>query len=145
MSKVSKIKHLAFPLIFLTAILFLRLGGKPLLSSQLSPGAPQVDPFYLRLFDEGMRAFNQGEYEEAAQSLKIAAFGLLDEPDFLGEAFVYLTLCAYKLKKPDQVEYYLKEISRFKLSDRIHRSKLPKEIKDLLAKIQAEFKNGVTG
>jgi len=132
-------------LILLPVIIFLTITGKPVLPIQLSPEAPQVDPFYLRLFDEGRQAFNQGNYEEAFQSLKIAAFGFLDEPDLLGEAFVYLTLCAYKLKNPDQVEYYLKETSRFKLKDRISSFSLPKEIKDLYAKIQAEFKDKVSG
>ena len=106
----------------------------------------QVDPFYLKQFEEGLQAFNLNEFEEAFQSFKIAAFGLLDEPDLLGEALVYLTLCAYNLKKPDQVEYYLKEISRFKLADRIPaNSRLPGKIKEQFARIQSQYKNGLTG
>ncbi|MGB9893786.1 MAG: hypothetical protein ACPLRA_05185 [Candidatus Saccharicenans sp.] len=105
----------------------------------------KVDPFYLKLFDEGLLAFNRGDFEEAFQNLKIAAFGLLDEPDLLGQAFVYLTVCAYNLKKEDQVEFYLKEIARFKLNNRISGSRLPKEIKEQFGKIQASFKNGLPG
>ncbi|MBC7362887.1 MAG: hypothetical protein H5U06_11525 [Candidatus Aminicenantes bacterium] len=105
----------------------------------------KVDPFYLKLFDEGKLAFNRGDFEEAFQNFKIAAFGFLDEPDLLGEAFVYLTVSAYNLKRYDQVEHYLKEISRFKLNNRISSSNLPKELKETFNKIQANFKNGLTG
>ncbi len=121
------------------------LAGNQLPAQQVAAGSSQVDPFYLRLFDDGLAAFNRGDFEEAFESLKIAAFGLLDEPDLLGEAFVYLTLSAYNLKKTEQVEYYLREISRFKLNNRIRSSRLPEKIKDQFARIQSSFKNGLTG
>ena len=145
MPKQRKVTGVRFVLILLPVLISLTIALESALPLQLSPERPQVDPFYLRLFDEGRQAFNQGDFEEAFQSLKIAAFGFLDEPDFLGETFVYLTLCAYNLKNPEQVEYYLKEMSRFKLNDRISGFRLPKEIKDLYAKIQAEFKDKVSG
>ncbi|MCX8161064.1 MAG: hypothetical protein N3G18_09075 [Candidatus Saccharicenans sp.] len=129
----------------LMSLLATILVGNALPNQQGSARSPQVDPFYLRLFDDGLAAFNRGDFEEAFENLKIAAFGLLDEPDLLGEAFVYLTLSAYNLKKTDQVEYYLREISRFKLNNRIRSSKLPEKIKDQFARVQSSFKNGLTG
>ncbi|HAR35561.1 MAG TPA: hypothetical protein DCR87_01390 [Acidobacteria bacterium] len=131
--------------LFLAVCLVVTLSGTTLQPQQISSRHQQVDPFYLKLFEEGLTAFNRGDFEEAFQNLKIAAFGFLDEPDLLGETFVYLTLSAYNLKKAEQVEYYLKEISRFKLSNRITGSRLPKEIKDQFARIQSSFKNGLTG
>ncbi len=130
--------------ILLISCLVLILSGSTW-QNQQTPVSPQVDPFYLRLFDEGLDAFNRGDFQEAFENLKIAAFGLLNEPDLLGEAFVYLTLSAYNLKKTDQVEYYLREISRFKLNNRIRSSKLPEKIKDQFARIQSSVKNGLNG
>lgn len=131
----------ALLMFFLASILF----GNAFPDGQATVRSPQVDPFYLRLFDDGLAAFNRNDFEEAFENLKIAAFGLLDEPDLLGEAFVYLTLSAYNLKKTDQVEYYLREISRFKLNNRIRSSRLPEKIKDQFARIQSSFKNGLPG
>lgn len=125
----------------LASILF----GDALPDQQSFVRPPQVDPFYLRLFEDGLAAFNRNDFQEAFENLKIAAFGLLDEPDLLGEAFVYLTLSAYNLNKTDQVEYYLREISRFKLNSRIRSSRLPEKIKDQFARIQSSFKNGLPG
>lgn len=132
--------------LILFAIIFLFFTGESsLLAQESQTRALKVDPFYLKVFEEAKLAFNRGEFEEAFQNIKIAAFGLLDEPDLLGEAFVYLTVSAYNLKRIDQVEHYLKEISRFKLNARISSSRLPKELKEQFDKIQSTFKNGVTG
>lgn len=117
----------------------------PLEAQQLPEISRKIDPFYLKLFEEGLDAFNQGNFEEAFESLKISSFGFLDEPDLLSEAFVYLTLSAYNLKKTDQVEYYLREMSRFKLNNRIPGSRLPKEVKEQFARVQSKFKNSLTG
>lgn len=138
-------RKLIFLSLLLTAFFIMLLAGTTHQSQQVSPPYQQVDPFYLKLYEEGLNAFNLGDFEEAFQNLKIAAFGFLDEPDLLGETFVYLTLSAYNLKNADQVEYYLKEISRFKLHNRIAKSRLPKEIKDQFARIQSSFKNGLIG
>ncbi len=131
--------------VLLMSLLASILVGITLAGQQATVSPPQVDPFYLRLFDDGLAAFNRNDFEEAFENLKIAAFGLMDEPDLLGEAFVYLTLSAYNLKKTDQVEYYLREISRFKLNNRIRSSRLPDKIKDQFARIQSSFKNSLTG
>lgn len=136
---------LFLPVLLMSCLVSISAGSTPLQGQQATVRPPQVDPFYLRLFDNGLSAFNRGEFEEAFQNLKIAAFGLLDEPDLLGEAFVYLTLSAYNLKKTDQVEHYLREISRFKLNNRIRDSRLPQKVKEQFAKIQSSFKNGLTG
>ncbi|MCR4395222.1 MAG: hypothetical protein NUW07_00635 [Candidatus Saccharicenans sp.] len=145
MAGLPRIRKLFPLLIFLTVCLVLTLSGTGPQLQPVSSHSPQVDPFYLKLFEDGLTAFNRGDFEEAFQNLKIAAFGFLDETDLLGETFVYLTLSAYNLKKTDQVQYYLKEISRFKLNNRITGSRLPKEIKDQFARIQSSFKNGLTG
>ncbi len=145
MTRALEFSRRTFPQILLMLFLASILVGEARPEQQATGRPPQVDPFYLRLFDDGLAAFNRNDFEEAFENLKIAAFGLLDEPDLLGEAYVYLTLSAYNLKKTDQVEYYLREISRFKLNSRIRSSRLPEKVKDQFAKIQSSFKNGLTG
>lgn len=145
MTRALEFSRRTFPQILLMLFLASILVGEARPEQQATGRPPQVDPFYLRLFDDGLAAFNRNDFEEAFENLKIAAFGLLDEPDLLGEAYVYLTLSAYNLKKTDQVEYYLREISRFKLNNRIRSSRLPEKVKDQFAKIQSSFKNGLTG
>lgn len=145
MSRALDVRRRMLPRLLLIFCLLSLLAGNLPSAGQTVVQSPRIDPFYLRLFDEGLSSFNRGDFEEAFENLKIAAFGLLDEPDLLGEAFVYLTLSAYNLKKTDQVEYYLREISRFKLNNRIRGSRLPEKIKDQFARIQSSFKNGLTG
>lgn len=145
MTRALEFSRQMLPRTLLMFFLVSFLVGNAFPDEQVTVRSQQVDPFYLRLFDDGLAAFNRNDFEEAFENLKIAAFGLLDEPDLLGEAFVYLTLSAYNLKKTDQVEYYLREISRFKLNNRIRSSRLPEKIKDQFARIQSSFKNGLTG
>lgn len=146
MIQVSRVKdRLNFCLVLL-AIIFLFIPAEMRLQAQqFQPTASNVDPFYLNLFEEAKLAFNKGRFEEAFQDFKIAAFGFLDEPDLLSEAFVYLTISAYNLQRIDQVEYYLKEISRFRLNTRITSSSLPEELKEQFNRIRSAFKNGVSG
>jgi len=135
-------KNFAFCFIFFMVLFFF---SQSLPARQKSPVKLKVDPFYLQLFEEGKQSFNHGDYENAFQSLKLAAFGFLDEPDLLGEALVYLTVTAYNLKRDDQVAYYLKEIMRFKLTNRISASPLPPDLKKKFEKIQADFKTTSNG
>jgi len=146
MTMVSRVKHrLDFcPSILAFLFLFI-LPGMSLQPQQSQPPTSRVDPFYLNLFEEAKQVFNRGEFDEAFQDFKLAAFGFLDEPDLLGEAFVYLTVSAYNLKRTDQVEHYLKEISRFKLTTRIADSSLPEGLKEQFNRIQSAFKNAVRG
>ncbi|MCP3958364.1 MAG: tetratricopeptide repeat protein [bacterium] len=51
-----------------------------------------ADPFYERLLREGTRAYDQGSYPVAVQSLRLACFGLLDEPVSLAAGLTYLAL-----------------------------------------------------
>ncbi|MCL4838034.1 MAG: hypothetical protein KJ058_08725, partial [Thermoanaerobaculia bacterium] len=45
--------------------------------------ARPVDPFYLDLLREGERALARGDARAAARDLRLACFGLLDEPPAL--------------------------------------------------------------
>jgi len=49
----------------------------------LSWAAPPIDPFYLDLLREGERAMARGDARQAARDLRLACFGMLDEPPAL--------------------------------------------------------------
>jgi tetratricopeptide (TPR) repeat protein len=64
-----------------------RLLRIPILGVLLAVGAalpaPGAHPHYERLLDRGTYALEQGAFDEAARHLRLACFGLLDEPETL--------------------------------------------------------------
>lgn len=54
--------------------------------------AEAADPFYLRLLRDGTDAYNRRDYTTAARQLRLACFGLLDEPELLADGLVRLSL-----------------------------------------------------
>jgi tetratricopeptide (TPR) repeat protein len=58
----------------------------------LAPPAQAADPFYEDMLRKGTDDYNRHEYEAAERSLRIATFGLLEEPQRLTEALVRLGL-----------------------------------------------------
>ena len=57
-----------------------------------SVAAQAADPFYMRLLRQGTDAFNRRDYQTAASQLRIACFGLLDEPQLLADGLTRLAL-----------------------------------------------------
>jgi tetratricopeptide (TPR) repeat protein len=59
-------------------------------------GAPAAraatDPFYLDLMRDGMQAYDRGDYATAAKQLRLACFGVLDEPERLAGCLTRLGL-----------------------------------------------------
>lgn len=56
------------------------------------PAAAAVDPFYLDRMRDGRHAFDRKEYAVAVRELRMACFGMLDEPKQLAECLVRLAL-----------------------------------------------------
>jgi tetratricopeptide (TPR) repeat protein len=57
------------------------------------PAASQeIDPFYTRLLDDGIRAAERGDHVRASEELRIAAFGLMEAPARLSRALTHLAL-----------------------------------------------------
>ena len=54
--------------------------------------AKAADPFYARLVEDGIRAFDRGDYPTAAKDLKLGCFGWLEEPNGLARCLVYLAV-----------------------------------------------------
>jgi hypothetical protein len=55
-------------------------------------------PFYGRLLSDGSRSLLGGDHQTAARQLRLAAFGLLDDPVLLVEALVQLSLAQVALQ-----------------------------------------------
>jgi hypothetical protein len=55
-----------------------------------------ADPFYLDLLRDGGHAFDRGDHVTAVRHLRLACFGMLDEPKMLGECLSRLALAQDK-------------------------------------------------
>ena len=85
--------------------------------------ATQVDPFYLRLLEEGKSLYNQGKIADALKNLEIAAFGFVEDRAHLLEAYVYLVIGYYRLRDIERAAYFLSEIER--LNIRLNLAQIP--------------------
>lgn len=56
------------------------------------PAVAAVDPFYLDRLRDGRHAFDRKDYTAAVRELRLACFGMLDEPKRLAECLVRLAL-----------------------------------------------------
>ncbi len=56
-----------------------------------------ADPFYVSLMRDGIDSFDRGEHQRAAESLRLANFGFLDEPSLLAEGLVRYSLTQIKI------------------------------------------------
>ncbi len=57
-----------------------------------------ADPFYQRLLRDGIQAHDGGDYELAVENLRLACFGLLEEPIALARGLTYLALAQANLE-----------------------------------------------
>ena len=55
-----------------------------------------VDPFYLELYRDGNLSYDRGDSAGAARTLRLACFGMLDEPKLLGACLARLALAQDK-------------------------------------------------
>ena len=62
----------------------------------VAPPLFAADLFYLDLMRDGTHAFDRGDYSTAARYLRLACFGMLDEPKTLGECLARLALAQDK-------------------------------------------------
>lgn len=59
---------------------------------QAPPAAAGIDPFYTALLADGIQSFDDGQFAEAAKSLRLACFGMLEDPVSLGGCLTRLGL-----------------------------------------------------
>lgn len=87
-----------------------RLAGFCLLAVAATAQAQVVDPFYLRLMRDGSDAFNRQQYEEAARLLRLAVFGMLDDPLVMADGLVRLALAQAASGDPEGFQVSFRRI-----------------------------------
>jgi hypothetical protein len=65
------------------------------------PAGAAIDPFYLSLLRDGQHALDRKDYAAAARDLRLACFGMLDEPRQLADCLVRLALAQDRLNDVD--------------------------------------------
>ncbi len=76
------------PLALSVLVLALLLAGMAV----ASPARATVDPFYQRLLQNGSDAYHRGDTSAAQRLLRLACFGMLEEPPLLTECLIRLGL-----------------------------------------------------
>ncbi|HEY9422279.1 MAG TPA: hypothetical protein VIW92_12750, partial [Thermoanaerobaculia bacterium] len=66
-----------------------------------SSASAAVDPFYQSLLRDGQHAFDRKDYAAAARDLRLACFGMLDEPQPLADCLARLALAQDRLDDAD--------------------------------------------
>ena len=56
------------------------------------PARADVDPFYQSLLREGIQEYDRGDFDSSVRSLRLACFGMLDEPTEMGGCLARLAL-----------------------------------------------------
>ena len=69
--------------------------------------AQKIDPFYLKLFQDGEAAFLAQDYAKAVKDLEVAVFGLSADRIRAAKACIYLSLSHNALKNRDQSRRFL--------------------------------------
>ncbi len=67
-----------------------------------------IDPFYLRLFEDGEAAFVAGDHAKAVKDLEVAVFGLSTDRARSAKAYIYLALSHSSLKNPEKSRQFLR-------------------------------------
>ena len=75
-------------------------------SARLLP-SQAIDPFYLRLFEDGEAAFVAGDHAKAVKDLEVAVFGLSADRIRAAKACIYLGLSHNALKNRDKSRQFL--------------------------------------
>ena len=71
--------------------------------------APQgLDPFYLKMFEDGEAAFAAGDHAKAVKDLEVAVFGLAADRARAAKACAYLALSHNALRNADRSRTYLR-------------------------------------
>jgi hypothetical protein len=92
-----KRSHLAFR----TARLSTPAWGLLLLLLAALPAGAAIDPFYLSLLRDGQHAYDRKDFAAAARDLRLACFGMLDEPRQLADCLARLALAQDRLNDVD--------------------------------------------
>ena len=102
----------------------------------------QIDSFYLNLLEKGEKSFKAGHFQDAADKLKIAIFGLQKDKPLVGKACVYLGISYFYLKNREETEKYLRQAFQLLGKDGIENLGLDHTDMDILEKLFSSLKIG---
>jgi tetratricopeptide (TPR) repeat protein len=121
------------PLIFLILV---SAAFVPFLQAQITE---QIDPFYLKLYEDGKYFFQNGDFVGAVSNFEIAFFGFVDNPPKLLECYIYLEVSYSHLKNADKTKYYYNEIKRLRLQTHLKSLELPEDLEVKYLELNAAF------
>jgi hypothetical protein len=75
-----------------------------LVSAALSSASADAPPFYTKMLQRGITAFQKGEYARAIDLLRVGAFGMLDEIPQYETAQIYIVLATEKLHRLEDAQ-----------------------------------------
>ncbi len=119
----------------LTAFALLALALSPVLAQ-----GPTSDPFYTDQLDEGIRGLAEDDARSAARSLRVACFGLLEQPQVLGRCLVYLGVAQGRVGDKDGfVETWRRLVTVEQRFQGFSRATLPAEVRGELEAFLVRF------
>ncbi|GEM_PF-4619036 len=99
----------------------------------------QVDPFYIKLFEEGKSLWFRGLTAKAIENMEIAYFGFLKSPDLLLEAGIYLMIAHFEAKNADRAAFFEAKVAELAERERVARLRLPPQVVDKYQEASAYF------
>jgi hypothetical protein len=75
------------------------------------PARADVDPFYQSLLREGIQEYDRGDFDSSVRSLRIACFGMLDEPTEMGGCLARLALAQDRVDDEDGFQDTFRRLS----------------------------------
>jgi thioredoxin-like negative regulator of GroEL len=102
------------------------------------PTLREVHPFYERLMREGTDAYRRGDLPAAKRSLRLAVFGLLDEPEMLAEGLTWLALSQAKTGAEEEFRETVLRVLELEVRFKAYRAA------EIAPEMRREFENLVT-
>ncbi len=122
-------------LCIVSALVYLFLLSIP---SFLSAQETQVDPYYQRMYREGVIAYQNGNYKDAAQKMELAIFGY-NNANIRAKGAVYICLSHFHLNQFEQCERFFHKAEAYVRSHNLEALALEEDAKLAFAEIWNRF------
>jgi hypothetical protein len=99
-----------YTILVLMPIFFLCVGFFCLSANENVDTVQDVDPFYIKIFEEGKNYYFDGKFQKALENFKVVEFGLLDEKKILTEVYLFYSLAQFRLERRGEARKILKKL-----------------------------------
>ena len=138
---VKRLKGVILTLI-LMSIFFFCAGFFYLTANANGDAGQDVDPFYIKIFNQGKNYFFEGKFKEALENFKVAEFGLLDEKKILTEIYLFYSLAQFRLERLDEARKIIKKFETELNIKNVNTLPIPRSIKiDVKIMVATLFKS----